>query len=254
MDSTFPAGDDGHRPEQGLSVLAISKSFGNDMALNNVSLHIGYGEVVGLFGRDGAGKTICFQAIVGLTSIDEGRILLNGHDIADLTVDERGELGLSYLPQEPSVFSGMTTAENIHATLEMCEPDPVLQVERLDALLRDFNIAYVRDVPAMRLSGGERRRCEIARALAASPSIMLLDEPFSGIDPLSIVSLQKSIADLRQRDIGVLISDQNVHEMLEIIDRAYVLHEGRVIFEGDPANMLGDEQVRRFYLGADFTP
>lgn len=254
VDSTNPGTGAEQGLERGLSVISISKTFDNVMALRDVSLHVAHGEVVGLFGRDGAGKTVCFQAIVGLTPIDSGRILLNREDIAQMTIDERGSLGLSYLPQEPSVFSGMTTAENILATLEQCEPEPETRVQRLDALLAEFKIDYVRDVPAIRLSGGERRRCEIARAMATSPSIMLLDEPFAGIDPLTIVGMKQMIGDLRKQGIGILISDQNVHDMLEIIDRAYILHEGQIMFEGSPQAMLDNKNVRHLYLGEDFLP
>lgn len=237
----------------GLCVTSLTKRFGKVLALNDLSLNVDHGEIVGLFGRDGAGKTTCFEAIMGLTSIDEGQVLLDGRDITRLTINQRAPLGLGFLPQEPTVFSGMTTAGNIAAVLEHTEPDKAARSRRVDELLDRFNIGYVRDTPSPRLSGGERRRCEVARSMASSPGIMLFDEPFAGIDPMSIDSIKDTIRTLKTLDVGVLMSDQNVRETIGIIDRAYVIHSGRVIFEGCPADMMRDVKVRTLYLGDDFS-
>ncbi len=237
---------------EGLSIVGIEKSFGSRKILHGVSLNVKPGEIVGLLGPNGAGKTICFYAIVGLTSVDAGRILLGGADVTALPMDRRAARGLGYLPQEPSVFRGMTVAENITAVLECRTDDPAVIAARLDDLLAEFSIAHVRDTPAPALSGGERRRTEIARAMAAQPAIMLLDEPFTGIDPLSIVDIKLMVRDLKQHRVGVLITDHNVHEMLELVDRAYVIHEGRVLFEGAPDAVLHNPDVRRLYLGEDY--
>lgn len=234
---------------KGLCVIAVSKRFGPVQALRNISLRVAPGEVVGLFGRDGAGKTVCFEAIMGLTSIDSGQIILNGRDITRLTIDRRAPLGLSFLSQETSIFRSMTTARNIGAVLELLEPDERTRETRLDQLLAQFDIDYVRDTPAMRLSGGERRRCEVARAMATAPTIMLFDEPFAGIDPMTVVSIARAIATLRAQGVGVLITDQNVHAMVQLIDRACVLHGGEIVFEGTPAAMMADDRVHRVYLG-----
>lgn len=237
---------------EGLSIVGIEKSFGARKVLHGVSLNVKPGEIVGLLGPNGAGKTISFYAIIGLTSVDAGRILLGGADVTALPMDRRAARGLGYLPQEPSVFRGMTVAENITAVLECRTDDPAVIAARLDELLAEFSIAHVRDTPAPALSGGERRRTEIARAMAAKPAIMLLDEPFTGIDPLSIVDIKLMVRDLKQHDVGVLITDHNVHEMLEMVDRAYVIHEGRVLFEGTPDAVLHNPDVRRLYLGEDY--
>ncbi|OAN53635.1 LPS export ABC transporter ATP-binding protein [Sphingobium sp. TCM1] len=234
---------------EGLSVLGIEKSFGARKVLHGVSLNVKPGEIVGLLGPNGAGKTICFYAIMGLTSVDAGMILLGGADVTALPMDRRAAQGLGYLPQEPSIFRGMTVAENITAVLECRAHDPVVIAARLDELLAEFGIAHVRDTPAPALSGGERRRTEIARAMAAKPAVMLLDEPFTGIDPLSIIDIKLMVRDLKEHGVGILITDHNVHEMLELIDRAYVIHEGRVLFEGAPDSMLHNPAVRRLYLG-----
>jgi len=221
------------------------------VALDELSLRVGKGEIVGLFGRDGAGKTTCFEAIMGLAGVDSGSIGLDGRDITRLTVNRRAPLGLAYLPQVHSIFGGLTTAQNISAVLEHTEPDPQSRERRLQELLDAFDIDYVRDTPTPRLSGGERRRCEVARSMASSPSIMLLDEPFAGIDPLSINSIKQTIVRLREMGVGILMSDQNIKETLDIIDRAYVIHHGRVIYDGLPRGMLTDSDVRELYLGED---
>jgi len=238
---------------RGLSVVSITKAYGKRMVLRGISLDVGHGEVVGLLGPNGAGKTVCFYSIIGLTRPDTGRIMLGGADITGLPTYRRAILGLGYLPQEASIFRGLTVAQNIQAVLELVEPDRTAVAHRLDSLLDEFHIAHLRDTAATALSGGERRRCEIARALAASPSIMLLDEPFAGIDPLSILDIKALVRDLKKRNIGVLITDHNVHEMLELVDRAYIIYDGRVLFQGTPAAMVADENVRRLYLGKDFT-
>ncbi|WP_276317268.1 LPS export ABC transporter ATP-binding protein [Croceicoccus ponticola] len=239
---------------RGLEVQSLSKHFGSRCVLRDVSLQVHPGEIVGLFGRDGAGKTLCFEAIMGLTHLDSGRILLDGKDITDLTIDRRAPLGLSFLSQETSIFRGMTTAQNIAAVLELHEPDEARRKQQLEELLSAFDIDYVRDTPAMRLSGGERRRCEVARAMAESPSIMLFDEPFAGIDPLTVISIMKVIRELRGRGVGILVSDQNVHAMIDLIDRAYVLHMGMIVFEGTPQAMIADDNVHTLYLGPDRNP
>ena len=241
------------RSTEGLAVVSIGKSYDNRVVLRDVSLSVNRGEVVGLLGPNGAGKTTCFYSVMGLAAPDQGRILLDGVDITRLPMYRRAALGLGYLPQETSIFRGLTVADNIMAVLEVSEPDPTARAGRLEQLLAEFNIGRLRDASAMSLSGGERRRCEIARALAASPSIMLLDEPFAGIDPISIADIRTLVGHLRERDIGVLITDHNVRETLEIVDRACIIYDGRVLFEGTPEALVQDETVRQVYLGADFS-
>ncbi len=240
-------------PHKGLSVVSIAKSFGKRPVLKDISLKVDHAEVVGLLGRDGAGKTVTFFSILGLIKLDFGRILIDGEDITKLPLDRRARLGLGYLPQEASIFRGLTVAQNIMVVLEQFEPDAVAREARLNTLLTEFRISYVRDTPARALSGGERRRCEIARAMAAQPSIMLLDEPFAGIDPMSVVDIKNMIVDLKSHNIGILITDQNVHEMVELVDRVYVIHEGVVVFQGNPKEMLADHEVRDIYLGEEFS-
>lgn len=239
-------------PRDGLAVVAIGKSYDKRVVLRDVSLSVNRGEVVGLLGPNGAGKTTCFYSIMGLAAPDQGRILLDGVDITRLPMYRRAALGLGYLPQETSIFRGLTVEANIAAVLEVSEPDAATRASRLEELLGEFNITRLRSAPAMALSGGERRRCEIARALAAQPSIMLLDEPFAGIDPISIADIRTLVSHLKDRDIGVLITDHNVRETLEIVDRACIIYDGRVLFEGTPDALVRDETVRRVYLGEDF--
>jgi lipopolysaccharide export system ATP-binding protein len=238
---------------RGLSVDGIGKKYDKRVVLRDVSLSVRRGEVVGLLGPNGAGKTTCFYSIMGLAMPDSGRILLDGHDITGLPMYRRAVLGLGYLPQETSIFRGMTVEQNIMAVLEVAEPDAKARAARLEELLGEFNITRLRAAPAMALSGGERRRVEIARALAANPSIMLLDEPFAGIDPISIADIRALVVQLRARDIGVLITDHNVRETLEIVNRACIIYDGRVLFEGTPEALVADETVRRVYLGEDFS-
>jgi lipopolysaccharide export system ATP-binding protein len=237
----------------GLSVVSIAKSSDRRAVLSDVSLSVGRGEVLGLLGPNGAGKTTCFYSIMGLVKPDSGRILLDGADITGLPMYRRAVLGLGYLPQETSIFRGMTVAENIMSVLELAEPDKETRHARLDELLGEFRLDGLRDSMATALSGGERRRCEIARALAANPSIMLLDEPFAGIDPISISDIRDLIIQLKKRGIGVLITDHNVRETLDIVDRACIIYDGQVLFAGSPEDLVADENVRRLYLGEGFS-
>ena len=232
-----------------LEVVEIHKSFGAHEVLRGLSLSVRQGEVVGLFGRDGAGKTVAFYCILGLTKCDMGRIMLDDVDISRLPFFRRALLGLGYLPEQPSIFRGLTVAGNILAMLEIVEPNEVARQQRLEELLADLRIEHLRDALATSLSGGERRRCEVARALALDPSFVLLDEPFAGIDPLTIASIKEMILDFKRRGIGVLMTDQNVPEMVEVIDRAYLLDEGLNVFAGTPQEMLEDQNVIARYLG-----
>ena len=240
-------------PQGGLEVISIAKSYDKRSVLSDISLTVGKGEVLGLLGPNGAGKTTCFYSIMGLVRPDSGRILMDGVDVTRLPMYRRAILGLGYLPQETSIFRGMTVERNIMCVLEMVEPDREVRTAELERLLEEFHLDKLRASPAMALSGGERRRCEIARALAAKPSIMLLDEPFAGIDPLSINDIRDLIRDLKQRGIGVLITDHNVRETLDIVDRACIIYGGQVLFAGNPAELVADENVRRLYLGESFT-
>jgi lipopolysaccharide export system ATP-binding protein len=237
----------------GLSVVSIAKSYDRRKVLTDVSLSIARGEVLGLLGPNGAGKTTCFYSIMGLVKPDSGRILLDGKDITGLPMYRRAILGLGYLPQETSIFRGMTVAQNIMSVLELAEPDKATRNARLDQLLGEFHLDGLRDSMATALSGGERRRAEIARALAADPSIMLLDEPFAGIDPISISDIRDLICQLKNRGIGVLITDHNVRETLDICDRACIIYDGQVLFAGSPDALVADENVRRLYLGEGFS-
>src|SRR5947208_11132709 len=236
----------------GLEVRSIAKSYDKRAVLHDVSLDVHRGEVVGLLGPNGAGKTTCFYSVMGLVKPDSGLIYLDGEDITGLPMYRRAILGLGYLPQETSIFRGMTVEENILAVLEAAEPDKTLRFARLEQLLGEFGLTALRDSPAMALSGGERRRCEIARALAADPSIMLLDEPFAGIDPISISDIRELVRELKSRDIGVLITDHNVRETLDIVDRACIIFYGQVLFAGTPEALVADQGVRRLYLGESF--
>ena len=237
---------------RGLAVVSIGKSYDKRVVLRDVSLGVRRGEVVGLLGPNGAGKTTCFYSVMGLVEPDRGRIMLDGNDITRLPMYRRAALGLGYLPQETSIFRGMTVEQNIMAVLEISEPDKAARRDRLEQLLGEFSITRLRSAPAMALSGGERRRCEIARALAADPSIMLLDEPFAGIDPISIGDIRDLVSHLKDRDIGVLITDHNVRETLDIVDRACIIYDGRVLFEGTPEALVQNDEVKRVYLGEGF--
>ncbi len=252
--STFarPAEEQVSAVAAGLEVRSIAKSYDRRSVLHDVSLSVRRGEVVGLLGPNGAGKTTCFYSVMGLVKPDAGRIFLDGEDITELPMYRRAVLGLGYLPQETSIFRGLSVEQNIIAVLEVSEPNRQARRERLEQLLEEFGLAALRESPAMALSGGERRRCEIARALAAVPSIMLLDEPFAGIDPISISDIRELVRELKQRDIGVLITDHNVRETLDIVDRACIIYDGQVLFQGTPDALVADAEVRRLYLGESF--
>ncbi|QIK80011.1 LPS export ABC transporter ATP-binding protein [Sphingomonas piscis] len=237
---------------RGLSVRSIAKAYDKRAVLRDVSLTVSRGEVVGLLGPNGAGKTTCFYSVMGLVKPDSGRIFLDEQDITDLPMYRRAILGLGYLPQETSIFRGLSVEQNILAVLEVAEPERQARRDRLEQLLGEFGLTGLRDSAAMALSGGERRRCEIARALAANPSIMLLDEPFAGIDPISISDIRELVRELKQRDIGVLITDHNVRETLDIVDRACIIYDGQVLFQGTPEALVADQEVRRLYLGESF--
>jgi len=237
----------------GLAVVSIAKSYDKRPVLTDVSVSVGRGEVIGLLGPNGAGKTTCFYSVMGLVKPDSGRIMLDGDDITGLPMYRRAVLGLGYLPQETSIFRGLSVEKNILTVLELVEPDKAARQKRLDQLLDEFGLTRLRESPAMALSGGERRRAEIARALAADPSIMLLDEPFAGIDPISISDIRELIMQLKTRGIGVLITDHNVRETLDIVDRAYIIYDGRVLFTGSPEELVADANVRRLYLGEGFS-
>ncbi len=239
-------------PAAGLVVAGVGKSFRRKPVLRNVSLELNRGEVVALLGPNGAGKTTCFYAIAGLTSPDHGTVHIDGTDVTGLPMYRRARLGLGYLPQEASIFRGMTAENNIRAIVEFWESDRRRRDARVENLLRDFSIGHVRNTQAIALSGGERRRVEIARCLASSPSYILLDEPFAGVDPIAISDIRELVGQLRGRNIGVLITDHNVQETLEIVDRAYILNAGEVLMSGTPAEVVADPDVRRIYLGNEF--
>jgi len=235
-----------------LTAVDLSKTFRGRKVVDNVSLNVAPGEVVGLLGPNGAGKTTTFHILVGLTRADSGRVLLNGHDLSDFPMYLRARHGLSYLPQEPSVFRKLSVEENILAVLETLELDAPHRRERLEELLELMGLVHLRRQMADTLSGGERRRLEIARALVLSPSFILLDEPFSGIDPLTVLDIQKIVRDLKDSGIGVLVTDHNVRETLRVTDRAYIIHNGRIFRSGTPAELGNDPEVRRIYLGDNF--
>jgi lipopolysaccharide export system ATP-binding protein len=236
----------------GLAATNLGKRFRKRPVLRGVSLSVRRGEAVGLLGPNGAGKTTCFYLIIGLIAADYGTVLLDGHDITGLPMYRRARLGIGYLPQEASIFRGMTVESNIRAVLEVSEPARERREALLDQLLAEFSISHLRRTPAIALSGGERRRVEIARALAARPSFILLDEPLAGIDPIAVGDIRELVAHLKDRGIGVLITDHNVRETLDIVDRAYILHEGAVLMEGAPGDIVAHEEVRRVYLGERF--
>ncbi|MCC6379004.1 MAG: LPS export ABC transporter ATP-binding protein [Burkholderiales bacterium] len=235
-----------------LAAAHLRKRYKARTVVHDVSLDVGSGEVVGLLGPNGAGKTTCFYMIVGLVAGDGGRITLDAEDLSRLAIHQRARLGLSYLPQEASIFRKLTVAENVRAILELQETDPDAIANRLDALLEDLSISHLAEAPAVSLSGGERRRCEIARALATRPRFILLDEPFAGVDPIAVLDIQRIIGFLKQRGIGVLITDHNVRETLGICDRAYIINEGRVLASGAPDEIVYNESVRKVYLGEHF--
>ena len=239
-------------PHSRLSVKQLRKSFKQRQVVQDFSLNIESGEVVGLLGPNGAGKTTSFYMIVGLVAADHGTIRLDEHELRHMTVYQRARLGLGYLPQEASIFRKMTVEENIRAILQLHETDRHTIESRLNDLLADLNITHLRQSPAPALSGGERRRVEIARVLAMSPRFILLDEPFAGVDPLAVIDIQNIINFLKQRGIGVLITDHNVRETLRICDRAYIINNGAVLANGRPEELVGNEEVRAVYLGENF--
>ncbi|QIQ85702.1 LPS export ABC transporter ATP-binding protein [Erythrobacter sp.] len=232
-----------------LDVIDIHKAFGARPVLTGLTLSVASGEAVGLFGRDGAGKTVAFHCVLGLLRCDSGRVVLHGKDVSRLPFYRRALLGLGYLPEQPSIYRGLSVADNILASLEIVEPDGEARSQRLEELLSDLGIAHLRDRRATSLSGGERRRCEVARALALDPSVLLLDEPLKGIDPLAVASIGELIVQVRQRGVAILITDQNVRETMAVIDRCYLLDEGRIAFAGSPEEMLHDERALARYLG-----
>ncbi|CAA7612599.1 LPS export ABC transporter ATP-binding protein [Magnetospirillum sp. SS-4] len=237
----------------GLVTRGIGKSFKKRPVLRDVSISVQRGEAVGLLGPNGAGKTTCFYCITGLIAPDMGSILLDGDEITTLPMYRRARQGIGYLPQEASIFRGLTVEGNILAVLEVVEPDRERREHDLESLMAEFSISHLRRAPAMALSGGERRRVEIARALASRPHFILLDEPLAGIDPIAVSDIRDLVSHLKDRGIGVLITDHNVRETLEIIDRAYILHDGAVLMEGRPAEIVAHEGVRRVYLGERFS-
>lgn len=237
---------------EGLAVESIRKSYSRRMVVRDVSLSVRRGEAVALLGPNGSGKTTTFYAIAGLIVPESGHVRLDGRDVTGLPMYRRARLGMGYLPQEASIFRGMSVEGNILAILEISEPDRHKRRERLEELLTDFSIEHLRHVRAPALSGGERRRVEIARCLAAHPKYLLLDEPFAGVDPISVGDIRALVADLRTRGIGVVITDHSVRETLGIVDRAYILHDGQVLMSGTPDEVVANESVRRVYLGDDF--
>jgi lipopolysaccharide export system ATP-binding protein len=237
----------------GLVARNIGKSYKKRPVLQDISMTVQRGEAVGLLGPNGAGKTTSFYIITGLINPDRGSVYLDGRDITTLPMYRRARLGIGYLPQETSIFRGMTVENNIRSVLEVVEPNRIKREQILNDLLAEFSIEHLRRIPALALSGGERRRCEIARALASHPHFILLDEPLAGIDPIAVADIRDLVSHLKDRGIGVLITDHNVRETLDIIDRAYILHDGRVLMEGAPSEIVSNDDVRRVYLGERFS-
>ena len=237
----------------GLVVRTLGKQFKKRPILRDVSLYLQRGEVIGLLGPNGAGKTTCFYIITGLIAADYGAVLMDGHDITTLPMYRRARLGIGYLPQEPSIFRGLNVEQNIRGVLEVVEGNREQREAMLEALLAEFSITHLRRTPSLALSGGERRRVEIARALASQPNFILLDEPLAGIDPIAVRDIRELVIHLKDRGIGVLITDHNVRETLEVVDRAYILHDGRLLMEGRPDEIVANNEVRRVYLGERFS-
>lgn len=236
----------------GLVISSIGKAYRKKPVLRDVSITLHRGEVIALLGPNGAGKTTCFYAIAGLITPDSGNVFIDGRDVTLLPMYRRAKLGIGYLPQEASIFRGMSVEQNILSVLELHEKNPTKRKNKLDELLAEFSITHLRRASALSLSGGERRRVEIARCLACNPSFVLLDEPFAGVDPIAVGEIRALTAQLKERGIGVLITDHNVRETLEIVDRAYILHDGVVMMSGTPEEVVADENVRRVYLGERF--
>lgn len=235
-----------------LIIKNLAKSYGKRKIIKDVNLSLSQGEVVGLLGPNGAGKTTCFYMIVGLIKQDAGDIFIDNINISDLGINERARFGIGYLPQESSIFRGLNVEDNIYAILEIVEPNKQKRKEKLEELLREFSIEHIRKSSALALSGGERRRVEIARVLATNPSFILLDEPFAGVDPIAVNDIRKMIRYLKNRSIGVLITDHNVRETLSIVDKAYIVYDGSILISGSREQIVEDEMVRRVYLGSDF--
>ena len=238
--------------EQGLVVRKLRKSYRKRPVIRDVSLELTRGEVIALLGPNGSGKTTCFYSIAGLVMPDGGQVTIDGRDVTTYPMYRRAKMGIGYLPQERSIFQGLNVEDNILSILEIVEKDRTKRRERLEELLNEFSISHLRKTPSVALSGGERRRCEIARSLAANPKYLLLDEPFPGVDPIAVGDIRDLVIDLKNRGIGVLITDHNVRETLEIVDRAYILHDGGVLMSGTADEVVRDENVRRVYLGQSF--
>ncbi len=238
--------------EMGLRVRGLRKAYRNRPVIRDVSIALDRGEVVALLGPNGSGKTTCFYCIAGLVPPDAGQVLIDGQDATRLPMFRRARLGIGYLPQEMSIFRGLTVEQNIMAVLEVAQEDPRHRRDRLEELLGDFSIGHLRNAPALALSGGERRRVEIARCLASNPGFLLLDEPFAGVDPIAVGEIRGLVHDLKSRGIGVLITDHNVRETLGIVDRAYILHDGHVLMSGTTDEIVADRRVREVYLGDNF--
>lgn len=230
----------------------LTKTYKSRRVVNRVSIGVRRGEAVGLLGPNGAGKTTCFYMITGLVPVDQGKISIDGNDVTHMPMYRRARLGVGYLPQEASIFRGLSVEANIRAILEVVERDKKVRETKLDGLLEEFGIAHLREAPSISLSGGERRRLEIARALASDPTFMLLDEPFAGVDPIAVADIQALVRHLTRRGIGVLITDHNVRETLGLIDRAYIIHAGKLLMHGRPQEIVENPDVRRFYLGEEF--
>ncbi|MCB1406654.1 MAG: LPS export ABC transporter ATP-binding protein [Rhodobacteraceae bacterium] len=239
-------------PSGGLQVIGLQKSYKRRPILRGIDLSLDRGEVVALLGPNGSGKTTCFYCVAGLVPADGGRVIIDGTDVSGWPMYRRARRGIGYLPQEMSIFRGLSVEDNIMAILELAVPDRAERAARLEELLAEFSITRLRKSPALALSGGERRRAEIARCLASDPSFVLLDEPFAGVDPIAVGDIRSLVSDLTRRGIGVLITDHNVRETLEIVDRAYILHDGIVLMSGTPQEVVDDEDVRRVYLGDSF--
>jgi lipopolysaccharide export system ATP-binding protein len=237
---------------RGLVIKGLRKSYKKRVIIRDVSMDLRRGEVVALLGPNGSGKTTSFYAIAGLVNPDGGQVKIDGTDVTSLPMYRRARMGIGYLPQEMSIFRGLSVEDNIAAILDVSEKDPHTRRERLEELLGEFSIEHLRRTPAIALSGGERRRVEIARALAANPKYLLLDEPFAGVDPISVDDIRNLVKALKDRGLGVLITDHNVRETLEIVDRAYILHDGKVLMSGTPQDVVENENVRRVYLGENF--
>lgn len=245
-------GAPGDSDNLGLSVVGLSKAFKRRQILKDVSMRLNRGEVVALLGPNGAGKTTCFYSIAGLVAPDDGSVTIDGRDVTFLPMYRRARMGLGYLPQEASIFRGMTVQQNIGSVVELWEKDAAHRRQRTEQLMEEFSVTHLRDTSAVALSGGERRRVEIARCLAGNPNYVLLDEPFAGVDPIAVGDIRQLVAQLKNRDIGVLITDHNVRETLEIIDRAYILYSGTVLMAGRPDEVVANPDVRRVYLGDEF--